>query len=65
MQIIHHFNSGKPTLGQETLKPQAKSGKLVTLFCHLKHFLNMKWKAILKIHFLVTKLPLLIFFGDS
>jgi hypothetical protein len=46
MQIIHHFNSGKAMLGQEASKSKAKGGKLVTLFCHLNHFLNMKWKII-------------------
>jgi hypothetical protein len=55
------LTQAKPILGQEAIKPKANGGNLVTVFCHLKHFLNIEWKIKLKMHHLVTKLPLLIF----
>ena len=61
MQIIHPFNWTLSRNEQQAIKAKAKSGSPVTLFCHLKHFLNLKWKTKQILHFLVTKLPLLTF----
>ena len=61
MQIIHPFNSALYRNEQQAIKAKAKSGSHVTLFCYLKHFLNLKWKIKKALHFLVTNLPLLVF----
>ncbi len=61
MQIIHPFNSTLNRNDQQAIKAKAKSGSHVTLFCYLKHFLNLRWKIKKVLHFLVTNLPLLIF----
>lgn len=61
MQIIHSFNEMLYGSEQEAIKAKAKSGSHVTLFCYLKHFLNLKWKINQVLHFIVTKLPLLGF----
>ena len=61
MQIIHAFNSTLNRNDQQAIKPKAKSGSHVTLFCYLKHFLNLRWKIKKVLHFLVTNLPLLVF----
>jgi len=44
MQIIHPFNSTLNRNDQQAIKAKAKSGSHVTLFCYLKHFLNLRWK---------------------
>ena len=61
MQIIHPFNSTLNRNEQQAIKAKAKSGSHVTLFCYLKHFLNLMWKIKKVLHFLVTNLPLLVF----
>jgi hypothetical protein len=61
MQIIHPFNSTLNRNDQQAIKAKAKSGSHVTLFCYLKHFLNLRWKIKKVLHFLVTNLPLLVF----
>ena len=61
MQIIHPFNSALYRNEQQAIKAKAKSGSHVTLFCYLKHFLNLKWKIKKALHLLVTNLPLLVF----
>jgi len=61
MQIIHPFNSTLNRNEQQAIKAKAKSGSHVTLFCYLKHFLNLRWKIKKVLHFLVTSLPLLVF----
>jgi hypothetical protein len=61
MQIIHPFNSTLNRNEQQAIKAKAKSGSHVTLFCYLKHFLNLRWKIKKVLHFLVTNLPLLVF----
>ena len=61
MQIIHPFNSALYRNEQQAIKAKAKSGSHVTLFCYLKHFLNLKWKIKKAFHLLVTNLPLLVF----
>ena len=61
MQIIHPINSALYSNEQQAIKAKAKSGSHVTLFCYLKHFLNLKWKIKKALHLLVTNLPLLVF----
>ena len=61
MQIIHPFNSTLNRNDKQAIKAKAKSGSHVTLFCYLKHFLNLRWKIKKVLHFLVTNLPLLVF----
>ena len=61
MQIIHPFISTLNRNDQQAIKAKAKSGSHVTLFCYLKHFLNLRWKIKKVLHFLVTNLPLLVF----
>lgn len=61
MQIIHPFDSTLNRNEQQAIKAKAKSGSHVTLFCYLKHFLNLRWKIKQVLHFLVTNLPLLVF----
>ena len=55
------FNSALYRNEQQAIKAKAKSGSHVTLFCYLKHFLNLKWKIKKALHLLVTNLPLLVF----
>ena len=61
MQIIHPFNSALYRNEQQAIKAKAKSGSHVTLFCYLKHFLDLKWKIKQILHLLMTNLPLLVF----
>ena len=61
MQIIHPFNSTLYRNEQQAIKAKAKSGSHVTLFCYLKHFLDLKWKIKQILHLLMTNLPLLVF----